>query len=210
MKTCGGSGHVWQGQWPSCPSLSSGTQPRRGLCSLGCESESPCDTALGTGQVANSTVTRRLGCCYGDGDGGPLPSARFLHGSSNDRPEGPGSWLPWQHRPSQEPGGPGRRSRRSRTPGLLGAGSVGGDGAAGSRLGREKHSQLGPDYSDAVPRCRRQGRPVRLGASTPAQRSTAWTGSRRVLTTLEPRDGPAPTTGGLTVGKGPRRGSRAC
>lgn len=126
-------------------SLSSGSQTHGSLCSLECEFGRPCDPALGTGQVAKSAVTRRLGCRYGDGDGGLLPSApvfcmaALMTGwSVTLRVEGVSaedcSWLPWQHGTLQEHRGPGKKSPHSH---LVGAGSV---GRRGSRLGCERNT----------------------------------------------------------------------
>lgn len=95
---CGCSGHVWECRWLSCPLPLLSFPDSQGLCSLGRDFGSPCDTALGTGQVVKFVVTRRVGCCYGDGNGGLLPSARFLHGSSNDRPASPAEAGGREHR----------------------------------------------------------------------------------------------------------------
>lgn len=73
---CGCSGHTWQCWWPACP-LSPLVSRLIGASALYDVSLEALVTLPWELDRWHSTVTSQLGCCYGDGDGGLLPSAWF-------------------------------------------------------------------------------------------------------------------------------------
>lgn len=81
-----------------------------------------------------------------------MPSARFLHGSSNDQPQPCGGPAPGCHGSAAYPRSPARGPPSGEfTAHLVSAGSVGWQLSSGKQVGCERNSHLQPNCSNAVP-----------------------------------------------------------